>query len=372
MNLYPRIIDPALTFNRLVNWFHDEMLIKKQAPGFIIGLSGTDSLVTFCAAYKALEAAGKMDRMLGVHFAPSEDFLYDNPVAESHLWFSKYVIPWLKEFAPGAKIEINTSIDWRHDGLRWGCLMDMSVVSNDKKRAMLFPEDQYWLVGTRNKTEVCLSNFSNASSIVSIQPIVDLWKSEVLQLSAYLGLPQIAIDKSCQTDCICGRNNLAAKNIRTVDLLLMLRRREVSEEYIIKNSYSQNLLITLSKYIEAEISKNSFKSNIPYLPIESIVINNSLISTFEEGNLNLKIFDHQRHLEIAFYYLKEMNLDSAIERYAQHLKPLLDSAGQSHKFNLLLTKEYFIRLEQAMKLDSTNNFIDFIKSNPSVLDKISM
>jgi hypothetical protein len=100
---------------------------------------------------------------MGVHFAPSEDFLYDHPEAEEHTWFQKQVVPWLDEQFPDAQIITDTSIDWRCDGLRWGYLMDLSVVSNDKHRSMREHEEQYWVVGTRNRKEDMLLEYSNAS-----------------------------------------------------------------------------------------------------------------------------------------------------------------------------------------------------------------
>ena len=112
-------MDTARSSDALVQWFTN-LIVRHNAPGFLIGLSGTDSLVTFLAAGKAFEKVGRPNRVLGVHFAPSEDFLYDHPEAETHLWFREEVIPWLKTQLPGAEVVVDTSIDWRCDGLRWG------------------------------------------------------------------------------------------------------------------------------------------------------------------------------------------------------------------------------------------------------------
>lgn len=136
----PRTIDSAHTFDTLVQWFHDEIIVRRKAPGFLFGLSGTDSVVAFLAAHKALLKAGKPERLLGIHFAPSEDFIYDHPEAEVHLWFSEQVVPWLREQCSGAKVVIDTSIDWRCDGQRWGTLLDLSVVSTERTRQMRLPE----------------------------------------------------------------------------------------------------------------------------------------------------------------------------------------------------------------------------------------
>jgi NH3-dependent NAD+ synthetase len=354
----PRSIDAATTFDALAQWFYDKL--QQGAPGFLVGLSGTDSLVVFLAAFKACEKAGKSNRVFGVHFAPSEDFLYDHPEAKTHLWFKDNVIPWLKEQAPGADIIVDTSIDWRCDGLRWGYLMDLSVVSNDKKRMMRLPEDQYWVVGTRNRTEEELYNYSNASMAVSLQPIIHLWKSEILKISEYLKVPQQAIDKSCETDCICGRMALPARHIAEVDELLQQRGKEHMKEYTMSNELRQQLV----KYIDAQIIKGEFKKNLPYIPDEAVF-------AFESGYLDLKRFNHFGHLYIAFHYLKDYGLEAGLVRYGKYLKPILDAAGQSHRFNMDITRVYFVHLEKIMKqYPAYKNFNELVEAIPSVLDKI--
>ena len=347
-------MNPATAFQALVNWFHDEMIVREHAPGFMVGLSGTDSLVTFLAAATASELAGRPERIMGVHFAPSEDFLYDHPEAESHLWFRDEVLPWLHQQVPSAKIVVDTSIDWRCDGLRWGYLMDLSVVSNDKRRMMRMPEDQYWVVGTRNRTEDMLHNYSNTSLAASCQPIIHLWKSEVLEISEYLGVPKIALDKSCETDCICGRMALAANHIKEVDMLLQDRNANVESE----------LRSHLLKFIGAQIGKNSFKKNIPYTP-------DSLVFAFETGSLNLKEFNHRKHLYVAWYYLTSLPTNAAFDRYALHLRTLLDSAGYSHRFNLEITRKYFDLIIDAMKAHPGCNFDELMEKSGILKIKIT-
>lgn len=367
----PRLINALDSFNALVDWFHDEMLVRQGAPGFLVGLSGTDSLVTFLAAHKACEKAGKPYRCWGVHFAPSDDFLYDHPEAEAHLWFSRDVIPWIRENAKHSIITVDTSIDWRCDGLRWGYLMDLSVVSSDHKRMMRLPEDQYWVVGTRNRTEDVLLNYSNASMAASIQPIIHLWKSEILQIAEHLGAPQIATDKSCETDCICGRLALPSRHIKEVDALLMSRLGELHEDYELLTS----LRLQLTKFIDAQIAKGQFKKSIPYTPdwftVKMSYFQVPLVQEFEKGTLNLKEFNHRKHLFIAWCYLKDLPFEDAFNRYNKHLLPLLESAGASHRFNLDLTRAYFTRLDKAMQLNQTSNFDELVEQDPSVLAKIS-
>lgn len=362
---FPRTISSANTFNALVDWFHDEVILGQKAPGFIVGLSGTDSLVSFCAAYKALEKIGKANRMWGVHFAPSEDFLDDHPEAEVHLWFRDQVLPWLRQQCPAAKIEVDTSIDWRCDGLRWGSLLDQSVVFSDGKRRMMrLPEDQYWVVGTRNRSEDMLVNYSNASMVASLQPLIHFWKSEVLQISEHLGIPRIAIDKSCETDCICGRQALAANHIREVDLLLMLGHGEVSHEYV-ENKISPELGCQLNKFINAQIASGNFKNYIPYTPDSLITswCNDPLVRDFELGTLNLTEFNHRKHLYVAWCYSKTLNLEDAISRYSYFLQILLSTAGIPGQFNSLLTRKYFEFLDKTIREYPTDNFDELIEKS---------
>jgi NH3-dependent NAD+ synthetase len=369
----PRTIDPAQVFDALVQWFYDEMIVKRKAPGFLVGLSGTDSLVAFLAAAKAFEKAGKPNRVMGIHFAPSEDFVYDHPEAEVHLWFRDEVIPWLRQQAPGAQVGVDATIDWRYDGLRWGSLMDMSVVVSGwsaatpferyATRRMLSPEEQYWVVGTRNLTEDTLLNYSNASTAASLQPLIHLWKSEILQLSEYLGAPKVAIDKSCETDCICGRMRLPAQHIPEVDMILMARRKELSWEYV-EQKIPLELQKQLTGYIRAQLLDNAFKKSIPYTP-------NPHVFAFESGTIDVKKFNHFGHMYIAFCYLKSYPLDQAVERYAKYLKPILEKAGQMHRFNLELTKAYFVKLDKIMKeFPAYDDFGELAEAIPSVLDKI--
>ena len=250
-------------FHQVVQWLVDEILIARTAPGLIIGLSGTDSIVAFLAAYRALDRMNKADRLLGVHFAPSEDFLADYPEAEKHTWFVNDIVPWLRKMAPHAKIEVNSDIDWRFDGLRWGKLADMSVMyMSDRK--MRPSEDKFWILGTRNRTEDRLYNYSIASTIASVQPLIKLYKSEILDICEWLEVPQLVIKKSCEEDCICGREELRAHFGRELDIILNANATSLANpDYLNLNPVIRR---KLQEYISERLSKGFFKTQIPYVP----------------------------------------------------------------------------------------------------------
>jgi len=250
-------------FFNVVQWIHDDIVTAKQAPGLIVGLSGTDSIVAFLAAYRALDRANKAHRLYGVHFAPSEDFLADYPEAEKHTWFNKEIIPWLRERTHLAQIVVDDSIDWRFDGLRWGMLADMSVM-NMAERKMRESDNKYCILGTRNRTEDRLNNYSVASTIASVQPLIKLYKSEILDICEWLEVPQLVIKKSCEADCICGREELRAHFGRELDIILNANATSLANtDYV---NLNPTLKQKLCEYISERVSKGAFKKRIPYGP----------------------------------------------------------------------------------------------------------
>jgi NH3-dependent NAD+ synthetase len=345
---FPRIVDPAVAFDSLVDWIHDKMVVKRKAPGAIIGLSGTDSIVVFLATYKAFARACMADRVWGVHFEPSDDFLDDHPEAEAHLWFGTEVVPWLREQAPKAKVTISRDIDWRMDGVRWGMLNEMGAVDYEHGRRMREHSDRYWVVGTRNRSEDILFTYSNASLLASFQPLVRLWKSEVLQVSKHLGVPQLAIDKSCDVDCICGRQRLPAHHIREVDLILMARVDDLDLEYL-ERHIDPELGTALSTYVHTQIQRSCFKSDIPYVPGTVPLPLDPLVKAFDDLSLDLRGFDHRKHVQVAAAYLKAMPFEEAVSRYLDRLLKLLTAAGAERKYSVDITRKYFAKIDQALK-----------------------
>lgn len=345
---YPRLIDPKDAFETLVSWFSQTVIDKYRCPGVLVGLSGTDSLVAFLAAYRAYERAGRGDHVMGIHFAPSEDFLYDYPEAEAHLWFSREILPWLAAEAPKAAIRVDTSIDWRFDGLRWGMLADIASVDWQDERRRMRPSDQkFWVCGTRNRSEELLYNYSNASLLASLQPLVKLWKSEILTLASHLGVPQLAVSKSCETDCLCGRDWLRANHPKELDLVLMSSVGLLDQQYVVSH-VSPDLFTQLAAYVDLRIAKGSFKRRIPY-PADIEFTSHPLVQQFEDGTLDLRTFNHRQHLYIAWYYLSRLSFSESLERYAHFLRAVLDRAHVGHKFSRSITEAYFHKLHAVMQ-----------------------
>ena len=256
----PRRIDPAATFDALVQWIHDKAIMEK-APGLILGISGTDSILTYLAGAKAFERLGKPGRVLGVHFSGGADVKMS--------WVMDEVFPWLKTQAPLAQLEIDNDTDGNDDQIRWGRLFSRAVKDTGATNSLA--SNYYFTVGTRNATEEHLGTYSQLSSAVSMMPIIDLYKSEVLEICDWLGVPKIAMQKSCEVDCACGRFQVAADYLREVDLWVMHRQGQLSRGYL-EQHMTPDVRNTVMEYVIEEESRNRFRKRTPYKPAQSLVV----------------------------------------------------------------------------------------------------
>ncbi len=272
----PRHLDPAKAFEALAGWLA-RFIEEKNIPGAIVGISGTDSILAFLICTKAFEKAGKQDRVIGIHYgAPfppvdksEEELKRILDINPGYRWVARSVVPWLQAQAPQAKVIVDSSIDHNDDYQRWAALFRSSL--NGASRTEPLPEgSNYWVVGTRNATEDALGAYSNISGAVSLQPLLGLWKSEILKICSALGVPPAALEKSRQVDCDCGRFDIAANHIDEVDAVLMTRSGLLPRGWIEKNIASE-LLAQLEKFVDEQIAYAKFKKDIPYKPPADIL-----------------------------------------------------------------------------------------------------
>lgn len=264
------LFDPVAAFVDIVDWIAT-LARDKNAPGMIVGISGTDSILAFLACAKAFEKIGRGDRVLGIHygsvFPPADKTAADierivsiNP---SYRWVARTMVPWLQAQAPQAQVVVDDSIDFTCDHSRWAALFRSSL-NGASRTEMLDSADHYWVVGTRNATEQALSTYSNLSGAVSLQPLINLWKSDILKIWAAMGVPQLALDKSRQVDCDCGRYDLAADHIDEVDMILQARQGLIPAAHLAE--IAPDLLAKLEEFVTTQIAYAGFKSLIPYCP----------------------------------------------------------------------------------------------------------
>ncbi len=96
--------------------------------------------------------------------------------------------------------------------MRWARFLSMSLA------------DGTWLVGSRNMTEYLLGTYSLASRLATYRPLKLVWKSDVLKMSAEVGVPADIIASSLRADPDCGRpQELAEIPYKTIEQYLMLK-----------------------------------------------------------------------------------------------------------------------------------------------------
>ena len=270
----PRQLDPAATFDAIVTWVQ-KTAEAERAPGLIVGISGTDSILTFLACARAFERMGKPDKVLGLHFEhASKNTMIDNDpnrqcAAPEPDWVGRDIIPWLKTQAPQALFETDASITHSDDNRRWGHLFSRAVRQTDARHGMT--SQHYFPVGTRNATEEALGTYSQISKAVSMLPLIGIYKSEVLQLCQYLGVPQIAIDKSREIDCDCGRFHVQANHMHALDLYIMHRHGLLAREYL-KANIAPDVLASVAEFYAEEGAQNSYRPRTPYRPASDLAV----------------------------------------------------------------------------------------------------
>ncbi|MCK9532895.1 MAG: hypothetical protein M0R77_20665 [Gammaproteobacteria bacterium] len=242
-------------FEKLIDRLSQKIrLSANPVPGFIVGLSGTDSIVTFILLYEALKRYNREDRLYGIH--------YVNEYRKKPSWFEKDIIPWLAETYPNTRLEVHTPLGGNFDQQRWADLhlraLNEIVVNGfgEKKLKLFDPGQNYWVSGCMNATEKALGNYSILSNSVSIQPIQTIYKGEILDICVEHNVPEIAIEMSQIPDCFCGREEIAAHNVRLIDEIITYK--------LDPSKYDPELLAEVYAYVQETKRANDFKNRTPF------------------------------------------------------------------------------------------------------------
>jgi len=194
----PLEIDPELTVGWLTSFLREEF----ERRGFekaVLGLSGgVDSAVT---AFLAAQALGP-DNVVAVRMP----YRTSNPDSLAH---AQLVIDKLG--IQSRTIDISSPVDGYlanepdADPARKGNVMArerMIVLFDQSAKYNALP------VGTGNKTERLLGYFTwHADDSPPINPLGDLFKTQVWQLAAFLGVPKVIVDKPASADLIEGQTD---------------------------------------------------------------------------------------------------------------------------------------------------------------------
>jgi NAD+ synthetase len=194
----PMRIDGAMTADWLVHFLREEMA-RRRFTTAVVGISGgLDSAVT---AYLAARAIGPKN-VIGVRMP------YRTSSKES-LDHAQLVIDALK--IPSRTIDISAAVDGylQHEpeasaGRRGNVMARMRMITlfdlAAKHDAIPF--------GTGNKTERLFGYFTwHADDSPPVNPIGDLFKTQVIALARHLGVPPVIVDKPPTADLVAGQTD---------------------------------------------------------------------------------------------------------------------------------------------------------------------
>jgi NAD+ synthetase len=241
----PPRIDAEVTAEWLVAFLRDELVVRRKIPRAVLGLSGgVDSAVTafLCA------------RALGPESVYAIRMPYKTSQASS-LADAALVVDALAMHC--ATIDISAAVDGYlqyepdADARRRGNVMArtrMVVLFDQSAKLEALP------IGTGNKTERLLGYFTwHADDTPPVNPIGDLFKSQVWELARYLGVPQRLIEKAPTADLEADQTDEADLGIsyRDADAILNLILLGYSDAQLVERGFSPEQVALVRGRVDA-------------------------------------------------------------------------------------------------------------------------
>ncbi|HYD93239.1 MAG TPA: hypothetical protein VEB18_02155 [Candidatus Paceibacterota bacterium] len=204
---------------RLREWIRATL---PEGRGALIPVSGgTDSSLAFW-----LYATTVPERTLGVYFG--------NDLRQKE-WFQSIGTFEILERPTADNVEI----------ARWTTLLERSL------------KEHRVLIGTRNRTEDALGIYSAASRLAVHQPLIGLFKADVIALCEHIGVPEEIIASSKEADPECGRpEELARISFTAADTFAQEKLGLVPQGTAALDPEQR-------EYLESLYTKNEFKKHLP-------------------------------------------------------------------------------------------------------------
>jgi NH3-dependent NAD+ synthetase len=152
---------------------------------------------------------------------------------------------WFEQVGP-VRLLPEPQVSNHIEAARWALMLSLSL------------EMRGWLVGTHNRTEQVFGTFSLASRVATLLPLAGLWKSEVMELAASVGVPEEILDSSRRADPACGRPQAMADiPFATIDRFLQVRSGERAASEL------ESIAPTTLEYLDTVYRRNRFKLALP-------------------------------------------------------------------------------------------------------------
>ncbi len=243
-------------YAHITEYLKDFLRVEVTKRGFskvLVGLSGgLDSAVVAVLAKRVFK-----DELLCVKMPSqysSENSLIDANTLCSDFSLNSITIsiePMLRAYE-----ELNPDMDKLRIG-NFSSRMRMSTIFDISSR------ENALVLGTSNKSELMLGYGTLYGDMAcAINPIGDLYKSEIYKLARYLGISKAIIDKAPSADLWQGQSDEADLGYTYAELdsaLRLLVDERLSKEDILKIGIDKKML----EMIINRVSKNSFKLEMP-------------------------------------------------------------------------------------------------------------
>ena len=213
---------PSITsddVNELKNFIRNTVA-KAGAKGAVIGLSGgIDSAVVTKLCADALGPENVLNVFMPSRVTPAED--YKTTAELSSLWGTEFrvvdVQPAVDALAAVLLSDAETPLERGNISAR--CRM-IVLYNLAKKR-------QYLVIGTSNQSEIMMGYFTKfGDGACDVTPLANMYKTEVRQIAALIGVPQPIIDKPPSAGLWEGQTDESEMGIRYEDLDRILHGME--------------------------------------------------------------------------------------------------------------------------------------------------
>jgi NAD+ synthetase len=226
----PRI-NPELAARWLIAFLRDELIERRGIERAVIGLSGgVDSAVTAYLCARALGASNVYACRMPYRTS-SPDSLHDAQLVVDDLGIHERTIEITG--AVDGYLHVEPDADARRRG-NVMARMRMVVLFDQSAKLNALP------IGTGNKTERMLGYFTwHADDTPPLNPIGDLFKTQVWDLARYLGVPPRLIEKAPSADLVADQTDEADLGITyaRADAILNLLLLGYSNEQLIERGF---------------------------------------------------------------------------------------------------------------------------------------
>lgn len=249
-------IDTKITENVLVKFLHNE-ITKAGFNKVVLGLSGGIDSALSC--YLAAKAFGP-ENVLAIRLPYTAS-------SQESLDHAQLIIDDLG--LPSETVNITTMVDplfAMSDGIsphRKGNIMARA------RMVVIYDRSEAWrglVVGTSNKTELMLGYGTIFGDLASaVNPIGDLYKTQVRQLSRAVGVPAPIIDKPPSADLIPGQTDEDdfGFTYEEVDQLLYLI---IDERYTTEEAIEAGFDKQMVERVNSMVRRAHYKRALPVIP----------------------------------------------------------------------------------------------------------